>query len=39
MNAITITLFFLIRAIIPFGTLIILGEWVRRHEVNYWLNR
>lgn len=39
MNAITITLFLLIRAVIPFGMLIVIGEWVRRREVNYWLKR
>ena len=39
MNAIAITLFLLIRAVIPFGVLIMLGEWVRRREVNYWLKR
>lgn len=39
MNAITITLFLLIRAVIPFGFLILLGEWVRRREANYWLTK
>jgi hypothetical protein len=39
MSAITITLFLLIRAVIPFGLLIVLGEWVRRREANYWLKR
>ncbi len=39
MNAITITLFFLIRVVIPFGFLMILGEWVRRREANYWLTK
>lgn len=39
MSAITITLFLLIRAVIPFGLLIVLGEWVRRREANYWLRR
>ncbi len=39
MSAITITLFLFIRAVIPFGLLIMLGELVRRHEANYWLKR
>jgi hypothetical protein len=37
MNAIAFTLvLFLVRAIIPFGILILLGEWIRRREANYW---
>ena len=37
MNAIAFTLIlFLARAIIPFGALILLGEWMRRREANYW---
>jgi hypothetical protein len=38
MNAVAYTLIlFFARVIIPFGTLILFGEWMRRREKNYWL--
>jgi hypothetical protein len=37
MNAIAIALFLLVRVLVPVTLLISLGEWVRRHETNYWL--
>lgn len=40
MNAVAFPLIlFLIRALIPFGMLILLGEWIRRREANYWLRK
>ena len=40
MNAITYTLIlFLVRAIIPFGLLILIGEWMRRRESRYWFHQ
>lgn len=32
-----IILLFLLRLIIPFGLLLLAGEWLRRHNANYWL--
>ena len=32
-----VLLLFVVRIIIPFGLLILVGEWVRRKESNYWL--
>lgn len=32
-----ILLFFLARLVIPFGLLMLVGEWMRRKESNYWL--
>lgn len=37
MNALTIALFVLVRVVLPFSFLIILGERVRQSEANYWL--
>lgn len=38
MNASEIVLLlFLARLIIPFGALILIGEWLRQKESNYWL--
>jgi hypothetical protein len=37
MNTIAIALLFLVRVLAPVALLISLGEWVRRHEKNYWL--
>ena len=37
MNTIALALLLLIRVILPFIVLITLGEWVQRHEKNYWL--
>lgn len=30
-------LYILIRVIVPFGALLLLGEWLRRKETHYWL--
>ena len=32
----TIAILLLARIIVPVGILLVLGEWVRRREVNYW---
>jgi hypothetical protein len=32
-----IMLYLLFRLILPFGLLLLIGEWVRRRYVNYWL--
>lgn len=32
-----ILLFFVVRLVIPFGVLMLVGEWLRRKESNYWL--
>jgi hypothetical protein len=32
-----ILLLFVIRILIPFGLLVLAGEWMRRSESNYWL--
>ena len=38
MNGLEIVLFlFVARLVIPFGVLILIGEWMRRKESNYWL--
>lgn len=38
MNATEIVLLlFLIRLVVPFGLLLMVGEWLHRHESNYWL--
>ena len=37
MSAIALTVYFLIRVALPVILLLALGEWVRRHETNYWL--
>jgi len=37
MSALTIALFLLVRVVLPFSFLIILGERVRQREANYWL--
>ncbi len=36
MSAIVITIFVLVRLILPLSVLIALGEWIRRRETNYW---
>lgn len=35
---ITIAILFLARVLIPVALLLILGEWVRRREIRYWLH-
>ena len=30
---------FLVRVLIPIALLLVLGEWVRRREIRYWLNK
>jgi hypothetical protein len=32
-----VLLLFLVRLIVPFGLLFLVGEWLHRHEANYWL--
>jgi hypothetical protein len=32
-----ILLLFVVRLVIPFGLLMLVGEWLRRKESNYWL--
>ncbi len=32
-----IFLLFVFRLVIPFGVLMLVGEWLRRRESNYWL--
>jgi hypothetical protein len=32
-----VLLLFVVRLIIPFGLLMLVGEWLRRNESNYWL--
>lgn len=32
-----ILLLLVVRLIIPFGALMLVGEWIRRKESNYWL--
>lgn len=34
-----VLLLFVIRLVVPFGLLIVAGEWVRRHNANYWLKK
>jgi len=36
MNTIAIAILLLIRVIIPVAILVSVGEWVRKHEANYW---
>jgi hypothetical protein len=28
----------IVRIILPFGLIMLIGEWIRRHEAKYWLN-
>lgn len=37
MNAIALTIIFIVRVLVPVTILFSLGEWVQRHEKNYWL--
>lgn len=38
MNGIEIiVLLFLARLVVPFGLLLLIGEWIRQQQVNYWL--
>ena len=32
-----IVLLFVLRMVLPFGMLLLVGEWLRRKESNYWL--
>lgn len=34
----TFALLFLVRVLVPIALLLVLGEWVRRREIRYWLN-
>jgi hypothetical protein len=33
----TIAILLLIRVIVPLGILLVIGEWVKRRDANYWL--
>jgi hypothetical protein len=39
MSTIVFAIILVIRLILPVSLLIAFGEWVRRHEANYWLPR
>lgn len=39
MNTIALAAILLIRVVLPFSVLIMLGEWIRRREANYWFRR
>lgn len=39
MSAIAIAAFFLIRVLVPVSILLLLGEWIHRHEANIWSNK
>ena len=39
MNTIALIILLSLRVIIPFGTLIAFGEWMKRSEKRYWLYR
>ena len=36
MNVLIISILLLVRVLIPLVILLMIGEWVRRREVNYW---
>jgi hypothetical protein len=36
---IAFALLFLVRVLIPIALLLVCGEWVRRREIRYWLNK
>ena len=38
MNTIAFIIILFARALIPFGILVTIGEWIRRHEKHYWLH-
>ena len=35
---IAFALLFLVRVLIPITLMLVLGEWVRRREIHYWLH-
>ena len=39
MSTIALATIFLIRVVVPISVLLALGEWVRRREANYWLQK
>lgn len=39
MTTIAFAVILLIRIVLPAALLFIIGEWVQRREVNYWLRR
>jgi hypothetical protein len=39
MNTIALIILLSLRVVIPFGTLIAFGEWMKRSEKRYWLYR
>jgi len=36
MNALAITILFLLRVAVPVSILLTLGEWMRRRDMHYW---
>jgi hypothetical protein len=39
MSTIALAAIFLIRVIVPVSVLLALGEWIRRREAKYWLQK
>lgn len=39
MSTIAFAVILLVRAILPITVLLALGEWMRRREANYWLQK
>lgn len=39
MSALALAAILLIRIVIPVSLLIAIGEWIRRREANYWLQK
>lgn len=37
MNAIALALILFVRVLVPLAILLMLGEWAKRREANYWL--
>jgi hypothetical protein len=36
-TAVIVLLFFLVRLVVPFAVLLLVGEWLSRHEPSFWL--
>ncbi len=39
MNAIALAVILMIRVLLPFCLLMMVGEWLRQREMGYWLRR
>jgi len=37
MNTIALIIILIVRVLVPVTILLAIGEWVKRHEKNYWL--